>query len=288
MDCVPAGSLGITDSLDRVKLLQQITTMQADLASLASPARRWRGSGKFRRFSENSPAYRTVAIPSRRMSTDEAKPVHTLAASRSRSRPSVLDAYLEQWSRSRAQFPRKLSSSSGTVYSDAGTSQSVIGMSQSDVGASHSESTLAHAVTRTAHSDVGPPRSRSAQGREEGVGAPLRRKTSHLKEKKKRLSRSVDKLWEVCYMIQDQYHAHAAYECTADQFPMFLGRGLEIFLGDFQVLCVVMSSSPLPSLSLAPFWETLYTCGPIQHLLGMLQRTLRHADLYKLLCNEHF
>ena len=215
-DSLSAASLCITDRLDRVKLLQQITTMQADLASLASPARRWRGSGKFRRFSENGPAYRTLAAPTRKMSIDEGKPGQTAVMSRPHVRSSILDSYPEQWTRTRAKTVHSFPSSDnyetarsiagttpsilGMTHSICGTTPSILGMAHSDVGTTHSESDTTNSVTRSTYSDVGPPRSRSAEGREEegvGNGVPLRRKNSPLKEKKKRLSRSMDKLWEV-------------------------------------------------------------------------------------------
>ena len=185
-----------------MKLLQQITTMQADLASLASPARRWRGSGKFRRFSENGPAYRTLAVPTRKMSIDEGKPGQTAVMSRPHARPSILDSYPEQWTRTRAKTVHSFPSYDNyeTARSIAGTTPSILGMTHSDIGTTHSESDTTNSVTRSAYSDMGPPRSRSAERREEeGVGnrVPLRRKNSPLKEKKKRLSRSMDKLWEV-------------------------------------------------------------------------------------------
>lgn len=185
------GSLGITDRLDRVKLLQQITTMQADLASLASPARRWRGVGKLRRYSE-SPAYCTLAGPPRKRSADNDKPQGM--AQHAQSRPSFVNP--QQWNRSRTQslqtFPGT-PSTSGTLYSVAGSSNSsMIGMSHSEIGASISESPNDHSVMKLASSDVGPARSHSADGRED---TPLRRKNSP--RKKKKISRSMDKLWEV-------------------------------------------------------------------------------------------
>ena len=200
------GSLGITDSLDRVKLLQQITTMQADLASLAAPSRRWRGLGKFRRYSDNTPVYRTLtAPPSRRISTEERKPqrgggMSTLTL----SRPTVLDGYHSQQNRMRTQsvhsFSGTNSSTSGTLYSVADTTGSIIGTSHSDIGVPRSESALAHSLTRMAYSDVGMSPSRSTEGRG-GEGVLLRRRSSHTRDKKKRLSRSMDKLWEVCSKV---------------------------------------------------------------------------------------
>ena len=197
------GSLGITDSLDRVKLLQQITTMQADLASsLAAPTRRWRGLGKFRRYSDNTPVYRTLtAPPSRRVSTEEGKPRGSMSASRTLYRPTVLDGYSSQQNRMRTQsvhsFSGTNSSTSGTLYSVADTNSSVIGTSHSDIGVPRSESALAHSLSRMAYSDIGHSPTRNTEGRGETPGVLLRRRSSR-SDKKKRLSRSMDKLWEVC------------------------------------------------------------------------------------------
>lgn len=190
-----AGSLGISDSLDRVKLLQQITTMQADLASLAAPTRRWRGLGKFRRYSDNTPVYRTLATPSRRISTEEGKPRGIMSTSRTMSRPATLDGHHPQQNRMRTQSVHSFSgtnpSTSGTLYSVADMNSSIIGTSHSDIGVPRSESSLVHPLTRMAYSDVGISPNRSAG---EGV---VRRRSSRTKDKKKRLSRSMDKLWEV-------------------------------------------------------------------------------------------
>lgn len=184
---ITTGSLGITDRLDRVKLLQQITTMQADLASLATPARRWRGAGKLRRYSE-SPAYCTLAAPPRKRSEPLGMSQHT------QSRPSYFNP--QQQNRSRTQSLQTIPgtpSTSGTLYSIAGSSNSsMIGMSHSDIGAPISESPNDQSVMRLTSSDIGPTRSHSADGRED---APLRRKNSP--RKKKKISRSMDKLWEV-------------------------------------------------------------------------------------------
>ena len=186
--------LGIIDRLDRVKLLQHITTMQADLASHAAPARHWGGGGgveRFRRFSENSPAYRTLAAPPRRMSIDENMSGRLLKGQHGRSRPSGYG------NRSRAQSVHCVSGTpTRNPYSIAGLSHSEIGSSHSDVGMPHAKSAILHTVSRMAHSDVGPFRSHSAEGREV-ISVPFRRNTSPLKHRKKRLSRSMDKLWEV-------------------------------------------------------------------------------------------
>ena len=190
----PTGRLGITDRLDRVKLLQQVTTMQADLASLPAPARQWRGSGKLRRLSENGPLYCTLATPSRKMSIDD-----RVAVSQCHSRPSIINAYPRQWKAQSVQsFSGKTSSDSRVLYSIANTVSSTIGTSHSDVGVHHSKT---HLLPRMAHSDIGSSRSKSAEGREQNGRAPLRQKTTHLKDKKKRLSSSMDKLWEVYCML---------------------------------------------------------------------------------------
>ena len=207
------GSLGITDRLDRVKLLQQITTMQADLASLSVPVRRWRGSGKLRRFSENSPMYRTLGTPTRKISMDDSKSKLTLGMSRGHNRPSILHAYPHEWKRSGA---RSVQSLSGTSSSNSGTLYSVIDASSSVIGTSHSDVTVprsgAHMLNRTSHSDLGPSRSRSAEGRRGEVGKPqLRRKTSNPRHKEKRLSRSMDKLWEVRFI---PVHVHIRSHCV--------------------------------------------------------------------------
>lgn len=177
--------------------------MQADLAS-GSPARRWRGVGKLRRYSEN-PGYRTLATPPRKWSADNDKPLGTLQA---QSGSSVFNP--QQWNRSRTQslqtFPGT-PSTSGTHYSVAGSSNyPIIGMSHSEIGV---PSPNDHSVMRLTSSDVGASRSRSADGRE---GTPLRRKNSP--RKKKKLSRSVDKLWEVWYYIA---HNKSFHEILARQ-----------------------------------------------------------------------
>ena len=186
--CLCAGSLGITDSMDRVKILQQITTMQADLASLTAPIRRWRGVGKLRRFSENTPPhYRTLTPPSRRTSAEESKPRQRSGTSQTLPRPVITDAVYPA-------FP-ETSSVTSTTYSITDTGSSVVGTSHSDIGASRNESGLVvHPLTRMAYSDVGPDH---GEGRHQGGRTLLRRRSSSLKDKKKRLSRSADKLWEV-------------------------------------------------------------------------------------------
>ena len=205
------GSLGITDSFDRVKLLQQITTMQADLASLATPTRRWRGLGKFRRYSDNTPVYRMLATPPRGGSGEEGKSRGTLGTSRTLSRPTLLDGgYPAQQNRLRNHsvhsFSGTNSSVSGTPYSVTDTTSAVIGTSHSDIGAPRCESTLAHPLTRMAYSDVGLAQRRNSDRREEGV--LMRRTSSRIKDKKKRLSRSMDKLWEVCQCTPACTHTH--------------------------------------------------------------------------------
>lgn len=187
--------------------------MQADLASLAVPGRRWRGSGKIRRFSENSPMYRTLAAPTRRISMEDNQSRQTLGISRGHHRPSILDAYPREWKRSGARSVQSLSgtssSNSGTLYSVIDASSSMIGTSRSDVTVPRSE---AHLLTRTSQSDLGPSRSRSAEGRRrEAVKPQLRRKTSHPKDKEKRLSRSMDKLWEVYHILCALYYSIKYY-----------------------------------------------------------------------------
>ena len=176
--------------------------MQADLASQATPTRRWRGLGKFRRYSDNTPAYQTLAVPpSRRVSSEEWKSRTVQGHSRTQLRPNMTDGHLSPQNRTRTQsvysFAGTAPSTPGTFYSMADTSSSVIGTSHSDVGVSRPDSTLAgHPLTRMAYSDVGLSQSRS--GERKGEGSPLQRGSSRLKDKKKRLSRSMDKLWEVC------------------------------------------------------------------------------------------
>lgn len=146
-----AGSLGITEGLDRVKLLQQITTMQADIAAFSSPIRQRRSSAKVRRFSEITPAYRTLAMPPRHFSLEEGTmPSATLGPSRHRPRPSLKLAFPQQW-----------------------------------------------AAAEAAQSVPGTPTRQGSRRLEEGSVQVREEKSGHLKDKKQRLSRSADKLWEV-------------------------------------------------------------------------------------------
>lgn len=204
--------------------------MQADLASLTTPARRWKGSGKFRRFSENNPPiYRTLTAPSWR---EESKSRQTLGVSQTLPRHGITDTVQQNRLRTQSvhSFPETTSSTTGTLYSITDTTNSVVGTSHSDVGVPHSESALPHNLTRMAYSDVGPDRCRSTEGRREVGRVQLRRKLSNIKEKKKRLSRSVDKLWEVyyhlnplgisCCMIHIHKHFPGVWPCIHNPLHM--------------------------------------------------------------------
>ena len=168
---VCADHLGITDKLDRVKLLQEITTMQADLASLAPPVRRWRrGSGsssKLHRLGESSPpTYYTLA--SRTSLNGGGRPVSTKTATLHRNRLSLPEGVHHNWVRSRANTLSYLPEVS-------------------------SQTRLARSTQPDLRRATSPPEMARSKSDEKKDGIHLTPHFSH----KRRLSKSVDKLEEV-------------------------------------------------------------------------------------------